>query len=145
MKKLWKEHPVLTVLALVGLVATGAFVVRKATSMLSSNPQITARPVLKQAKVRRAVNGHYVKLANEEKLVYAGIRAPFDQEPLFGESKKRNEALVVDKEVKLEYDEDERDSEGRLLGYALLGDGSLVNATMVPVIAFGISPVHVAK
>ena len=87
--------------------------------------------LFKEAKVRRVVNGHYVKLENDEKLVYAGIRSPFEHEPMFAEAKKRNEAIVVDKTVKLEYDEDERDSDGRLLGYAFLGDGSLVNVTLV--------------
>lgn len=131
MKSLWKEHPVLTVLAAVGVVAIVVFLVQRAATMFSGDPTIDIRPVLKKAKVRRVVNGHYVKLADQEKLVYAGIRAPYEQEPLFAEAKSRNEALVVDKEVKLEYDADERDSEGRLLAYTILGDGSLVNATMV--------------
>ncbi len=131
MKTLWKEHPVLVVLAGIGVVAIGWFAAQKLSTYFSDTPSISARPILKEAKVRRVVNGHYVKLENDEKLVYAGIRSPFEHEPMFAEAKKRNEAIVVDKQVKLEYDEDERDSDGRLLAYTFLGDGSLVNATLV--------------
>jgi len=131
MKTLWKENPILVMLALIGIIAIVAFSAHRIASMLENEPKVAVRPVLKKAEARRVVNGHYVKLENDEKLIYAGIRAPFEQEPLFAESKKRNEALVVGKELRLEFDEDERDSEGRLLAYAFLGDGSLVNATMV--------------
>ena len=42
-----------------------------------------------RVKVKRVVNGHYVKLNKDDKLVYAGIRAPYENEPFHEEAKQR--------------------------------------------------------
>jgi micrococcal nuclease len=80
---------------------------------------------------KRVVNGHYVKLKDDEKLNYLGVRAPYEHEPRFNESKLRNEELVVGQELRLRYDDELRDSGGRLWAYAFLKDGTFVNEVLI--------------
>ena len=80
---------------------------------------------------KRVVNGHYVKLKDDEKLNYLGIRAPYEHEPLFNQSTQRNEELVVGKELRLRYDDKLHDRKGRLWAYAFLEDGTFVNQVLV--------------
>ena len=83
-------------------------------------------------KVKRAMSGQKVKLDHdtEEYLLYAGIRAPHSDEPLHEESTRRNEELIAQKEVRLRFDDEHRDAEGRLLAYVFLGD-QFINETLV--------------
>jgi micrococcal nuclease len=83
-------------------------------------------------KVKRAMTGQKIKLDNdtEEYLVYAGIRAPQNDEPLQEESTRRNEELIAQKEVRLRFDDEHRDGDGRLLAYVFDGD-QFVNETLV--------------
>ncbi len=83
-------------------------------------------------KVKRALTGQKIKLDHdtEEYLVYAGIRAPQGDEPLQEESTRRNEELVGRREVRLRFDEEHRDADGRLLAYVFDGD-QFVNETLV--------------
>lgn len=128
----FKEHKVLTALAAIGVVAilVCAYLL---LSQLGGDEEAPGgpRPVLTQATVRRALNGHSVKLSDDERLIYAGIRAPFENEPFFQEAKRRNEELAIDNKVDLQYDAQPRDSDGRLLAYAFLGDGTHINLTLV--------------
>lgn len=86
------------------------------------------------ARVDRVINGHKVKLETDggpdEELVYAGIRAPYPQEPLFEESRRRNAELVEGKEVRLRFDKQERDREDRLYAYVSV-EGTFVNEALV--------------
>lgn len=127
-----KEHKALTALAAIGVIAivVSVYLLLKQLGASDETPG-GPKPILTQATVKRVVSGHYVKLSDDERLIYAGIRAPFENEPYFQEAKKRNEALVVDNNVDLQYDTQPRDSDGRLLAYAFLGDGTHINLTLV--------------
>src|SRR5262245_54154839 len=54
-----------------------------------------------QVYVRRVINGHYVRLDDNQELIYAGMRTPYSNEPLNQEAKKRNEQLVEGKALRL--------------------------------------------
>lgn len=81
-------------------------------------------------EVKRVVSGHKVKLDSGEYLIYAGIRAPYPHEPFHGRARRRNLELVEGKEVRLRFDEVERDKKGRLLAYVSV-DGVMVNELLV--------------
>lgn len=80
--------------------------------------------------VKSVLSGDKVKVKHDGRLVYAGIRAPFEGEPLYEEAKRRNAELVEGKKLRLRYGEQVRDRDGRLLAYAYLGD-ALLNDIMV--------------
>ncbi len=86
------------------------------------------------ADVKRIVSGHKIKLdvdkPEDEYLVYAGIRAPYPGEPYYEESRKRNALLVEGKRIRLRFDSEDRDEEGRRLAYVFTDDG-FVNETLV--------------
>lgn len=81
-------------------------------------------------EVERVISGHYVKVKPSDKLIYAGIRCPYKNEPFHEESTKRNAALVADKELRLRFDTVERDKKKRLVAYAYV-DGQMVNEQLV--------------
>ncbi len=82
--------------------------------------------------VKRAVSGQKVKLDNdqEEYLMYAGIRAPVGGEDFYDQATRRNEELVKEKKIRLRFDEEHRDDEGRLLAYVFVDD-TFVNEALV--------------
>ncbi len=91
------------------------------------------QPTEKRMRVeaRRVVNGHYVKVDDHDKLVYAGIRAPYENEPFHGEAKQRNAELAEGKELRLRFERDVfRDDDGRLFAYAFVND-LFVNEVLV--------------
>ena len=73
------------------------------------------------AKVQRAIDGDTIELANGEKVRYIGIDTPETKHPEKGveyygqEAYLANKNLVEGKEVRLEFDVQERDKYGRLL------------------------------
>lgn len=83
-----------------------------------------------RAEVDRVVSGNKIKLESDEHLVYAGIRAPFQPEPLYEEAKRRNTELVFEKKVRLRFDQQERDAKGYLQAYVYV-DGQFVNEALV--------------
>ena len=84
--------------------------------------------------VKRVLSGQKVKLEvdkpEDEYLVYAGIRAPIKEEPLFEESTKRNAELVERREVRIRFDDEHRNKEGHLSAYVFSGE-EFVNETLV--------------
>ena len=81
-------------------------------------------------EVKRVRSGDTIIVNSNEKVRYAGIRAPFRNELLFEEAVRRNEKLVAGKEVRLRFDERERDKKGRLDAYVFV-DNLFVNAALV--------------
>lgn len=75
-----------------------------------------------QVLARKVVNGHYVRIDDRDELIYAGIRAPYSGESLFHEAKKRNEELVEGRMLRLKYEKRVRDSDGRYVAYAYVGN-----------------------
>lgn len=83
-------------------------------------------------EVKRVVSGQKIKLDNdhEEYLIYAGIRAPVGDEAMYDEATRRNAELVDKKKVRLRFDKDRRDGDGRLLAYVFVDD-LFVNEALV--------------
>ena len=73
----------------------------------------------------------------QHRVRYIGINTPETvhptrgEEPYGREASARNKALVSGERVYLEKDVSETDQYGRLLRYVWLGDGTMVNATLV--------------
>ena len=84
------------------------------------------------AEVSHAISGHKLKLENDEYVTYAGIRSVYQNEDavLYDKALARNAELVNAKEVRLRFDDADRDREGRWLGYVFVGD-EFVNETLV--------------
>lgn len=83
-----------------------------------------------EAEIERVISGHSVKLDSGERLNYAAIRTPYQNEPFHDEARERNAELVNGKEVRLRYDEADRDRKDRLLAYVSVG-GEFVNEILV--------------
>ena len=72
-----------------------------------------------------------------ESVRYIGINTPETHhpakgvEPLGREAAEANRKLVAGRKVRLEFDVDQRDRNGRLLAYVYLEDGTFVNARLV--------------
>jgi micrococcal nuclease len=87
-------------------------------------------------KVKRVIDGDTIELENGEKVRYIGIDTPETVHPskpiqYYGkEASEANRSLVEGKEVRLEFDVQQRDKYGRLLAYVYVGD-IFVNAWLV--------------
>jgi len=87
-------------------------------------------------KVARVIDGDTSELESGERVCYIGIDTPETKHPskpveYYGkEADSANRALVEDKEVRLEFDVQERDKYGRLLAYVYVDD-IFVNAWLV--------------
>ena len=115
------------ILIAIGIVAIGLGGVTLRNALRQPPPDIEERKWVEVERVRR---GDKLIVKPEDEVLYAGIRAPFSDEPLFEESKQRNEALVGGQRIRLRFDELERDKKGRLLTYAF-ADGRFVNEILV--------------
>lgn len=94
--------------------------------LCSSGTALSAEVV----RVKQVYDGDTVLLEDGRKVRYLGINAPEWQEPYYLKAKRLNEALVLGKEVRLEFDEEQRDTYGRLLAYVYAGD-LMVNAKLI--------------
>lgn len=83
-----------------------------------------------RSRVKEVYSGHSVKLKPDHRAMYAGIRAPYEDEPLFEESRRRNAELVQGKKVRLRFDKVDRDKKGRLYPYVFV-DGDFINERLV--------------
>ena len=81
-------------------------------------------------RVVEVIDGDTVKIDTGEKVRYIGIDTPEKGELFYEECKKKNEELVLGKEVGLERDVSITDKYGRLLAYVWVGD-LMVNSEMV--------------
>jgi len=81
-------------------------------------------------RVKQVYDGDTVLLEDGRKVRYLGINAPEYQEPYFLKAKRFNESLVLNREIRLEYDQERADAYGRLLAYVYVGN-QLVNARIV--------------
>ena len=97
-------------------------------------------PACDWAEVVSVTDGDTVRVdlnGEEERLRYIGIDAPElnpesgDAEPLAAEATEANEQLVDGERICLERDVSDRDRFGRLLRYAWLEDGTMVNEALV--------------
>ena len=85
----------------------------------------------------RVVDGDTIVLSNSEKVRLIGVDTPETVRPntpveYFGkEASAFTKQMVEGKQVKLEYDWQQRDKYGRLLAYVYLIDGTFINAEII--------------
>ncbi len=82
------------------------------------------------AKVKRAISAHTIKLKSDERLNYAGIRGPYKDEPLFEEALRRNKSLVEGRRIRMRYDKEPKDGKDRVRAYVFADEG-FVNEILV--------------
>lgn len=115
-----------TIAALAVAACAVAFLVLKGPS---PSPVTTAEE-LRSAEVEHVRSGSKVVLDEGEEVVYAGIRAPFDSEPLSAESLARNTELVGGRKVRLRFDDVTKDKKDRFVAY-VFAEGAMVNEQLV--------------
>ncbi|MBI2463053.1 MAG: lamin tail domain-containing protein [Candidatus Spechtbacteria bacterium] len=87
-------------------------------------------------RVSKVIDGDTISLTNGEYVRYIGIDAPEVARPgqtaecFSAEAKKRNEELVLNKDVRIENGPEARDAYGRMLGYIWVGD-AFVNKKLI--------------
>ncbi len=88
-------------------------------------------------RVRHVFDGDTVVLETRKEVRYLGIDAPElgrdgqPDDPMALESKRVNQALVGNRRVRLEFDQEKEDRHGRLLAYVFLENGDMVNALLL--------------
>jgi micrococcal nuclease len=80
--------------------------------------------------VTKILDGDTVQFSGGERVRYIGIDTPEKGEPFSEEAKELNQKLVLGKRIKIEFDVQERDKYGRLLGYVYV-DNIFVNAELI--------------
>jgi endonuclease YncB( thermonuclease family) len=116
-------------LVLLLVIGSGAWLIR--TLFYRDAPPVAER--MDHVKVKSVLSGQVVKIKHGDRLTYAGIRAPYEQEPLFAEARRRNAELVEGKELRLRFDQQDRRESKRkeyLVAYAFV-DGEFVNERLV--------------
>ena len=81
-------------------------------------------------RVKQVYDGDTILLEDGRKVRYLGMNAPEFQEPFYLKAKRFNESLVLEKEIRLEFDQEKTDSYDRVLAYVYVGD-EMVNVRLV--------------
>jgi len=81
-------------------------------------------------RVKQVYDGDSVLLEDGRRVRYLGINSPEYQEPYYLKAKRFNESLVLNREIRLEFDQEKLDSYGRLLAYVYV-ENQMVNARLV--------------
>lgn len=81
-------------------------------------------------KVRRVISGNQIQLTNDEIVTYIGVYIP-KLYKIPEEAKDFNEKLVTENEIRLEFDNRQRDSKNRLLAYVYTVNGLFINAEII--------------
>lgn len=116
-----------------GLVATACVVLLAGGAVFFRTrtlPGAVTAEELRSAKVEHVRSGSKVILDEGEEVIYAGIRAPYDAEPLSDVSLARNAELVGGKKVRLRFDDATKDKKDRFVAY-VFADGVMVNELLV--------------
>jgi len=90
---------------------------------------VTTKPDV-EYKVIEVIDGDTIVLSNNEHVRLIGINTPESERYFYGEAKEVLKLLVLNKNVRLEKDVDDRDTYGRLLRYVYIGN-LFVNLEMV--------------
>ena len=94
-------------------------------------------PVSEARLCIRVIDGDTLELAGGERVRLIGVDTPESVDPRRAEEVFGREAAAFTRRqaegqrVRLEYDEESRDSYGRLLAYIFLPDGTLLNAEII--------------
>ncbi|MCG2718669.1 MAG: lamin tail domain-containing protein [Nanoarchaeota archaeon] len=81
--------------------------------------------------VFQVLKGDFLRFIPEKRFSLIGVNAPEDYEPCYKESIKKLEELVLNKNVTLQRDIDDRDYFGRPTRYVFVDDGIFVNEMML--------------
>lgn len=92
-----------------------------------AGPLVSADETVKIAKV---IDGDTIQLADGRKARLRGINTPEKREPYYYKAKRFLESLVLDREIRLEFERDREDGYGRLLVYVHAGR-HLVNDRLI--------------
>lgn len=115
---------------IVAAVAIGSIGLAVRTLVGPSDHGSTRDVRTRNALVERVINGHKIELEPDENLIYAGIRAPYLEEPLGQDALDLNRRLVEGKKIRIRFDEVQTDKKGRTLGYVFV-DGEMINERLV--------------
>jgi len=80
--------------------------------------------------VRQVISGDTIELTNGETVSYIGVYIP-QLSNIPDACKALNEKLVLEDQIRLEFDKRQRDSKGRLLAYVYKLDGTFVNEEII--------------
>ncbi len=114
------------IMAAVAVAAIGFCVMRLGGSDGDGPPVERTR----SADVKRVVSGHKIKIKPDDRVIYAGIRAPYPGAPFADEALERNRQLVEGQRVRMRFGEKQKDDKGRWLSYVFV-DGEMVNRRLV--------------
>ncbi len=81
-------------------------------------------------KLKKVISGNSIKLTNNESVRYIGVYIP-DILSIQKPAKSLNEKLVLENDIRLEFDKTERSSKGELLAYVFTREATLVNAEII--------------
>lgn len=99
-------------------------------AMRNPAPSLRDSEPVHNARIERVYSGHLIKSEKGQKIVYTGIRAPYENERYFEEAKARNAQLVGGRKIRLRFDEKRWDRKDRLCAY-VFAKGQMVNETLV--------------
>ncbi len=127
------------VLLLIAAVTSVFFIGRSFLSRVFESVQLLQNANGGEVVVRvvRVIDGDTIEVETGDRVRYIGMDAPETVDPrkpvqCFGaEASKKNRELVEGKSVRLKRDISDRDAYGRLLRYAYLQEGQLVNLELV--------------
>ena len=86
----------------------------------------TVRNLPTKEKVKRAIDGDTIELANGQIVRFVGVNAPNNGEPYEEEATEANAKLIQGKTVTLEYDTYTSDRFGRVLAYPMVDEKNVV-------------------
>ncbi|MFH1868038.1 MAG: thermonuclease family protein [Candidatus Omnitrophota bacterium] len=81
-------------------------------------------------ELRRVLSGNRIELTNGEVVSYIGVYIPQIHE-IPCEAKRLNEKLIMENEIRLEFDTEQRDSRSRLLAYVYTVEGKFINEEII--------------
>src|SRR5574337_2206450 len=83
-----------------------------------------------RGRVKQVYDGDTILLEDGRTVRYLGINAPEYQEPFYLKAKRLNESLVLEREIRLEFDQERTEGYGRVLAHVYVGN-EMVNARLV--------------
>lgn len=91
-----------------------------------------SRGRISNAKVEHVRSGQKIKLKSGDSLMYAGIRTPVKNEPLYEEALKLNKELVEEKKIRMRFDgvDNRKDKKGRWVAF-VFAESVFVNERLV--------------
>lgn len=80
--------------------------------------------------VTNVIDGDSIEVNGKEKVRYIGVNTPEKNQPYYTEAVEKNKSLVLNKQVKLQYDVQRQDTYGRTLAYVYV-DNIFINNELI--------------